>query len=664
MTPARRAGQRELAPRAVTAAREPYELQMERLAALPGGIITGLAFSPDFERDGVLLAASPVQLHRSDDWGRTWRSAAGDLGRVLVYSVTVTPDFGRSGIAFAAAEQGLLVSSSHGSSWRAATAWPAGLTPSTLGVSPAFDRDHTLYAGTLEAGVWASPDGGRSWDRRSFRLEGDEVREIAISPAFPRDETILAATDCGVYRSPNAGRAWTAVRGAEGVDAQCLLLSPGFGEDGLAWIGTGAGLLISEDGGRSCRPVRAFPPEPVAALARSPIFNRDRLVLAASPSALFRSEDGGTTWKRLGDSPPQALCLAICAAPGGGLLGFAGTAGGGLFRSEPGGPAWKEASTGLDARLASCLTAAVGPAGEAAIHVAGLGEGVTASRDGGASWTPASKGLESMDVDSLLAAPGDDGRTQLASLAGGAVYFAREPAARWQLALREPDDTLGALALSRDFERDGAAIAAGERLYVTADAGRTWETRRLPAGRHRAVGLAFPGSSASAGAILVATALEGEPAAVQCFISNDAGRSWDKILSRRSAGPVADLMAPDSLGTSDSFFLACRGGLFVGTARAAGRPTRGRRLLAGTGAVALGLAISCEYARDRALFAATSGGIYRSADRGRSWARLAASFDGLPVLRVASSACRTGSGTIFALTLGGAVWRVEGRRAG
>ena len=64
-----------------------------------------------------------------------------------------------------------------------------------------FAKDGILLLGTNEDGVLRSADQGRTWASWNFGLVDFNVLCLAISPAFDRDETVFAGTGSGLFLS-------------------------------------------------------------------------------------------------------------------------------------------------------------------------------------------------------------------------------------------------------------------------------------------------------------------------------------------------------------------------------------------------------------------------------------------------------------------------------
>src|SRR5712692_9383517 len=102
-----------------------------------------------------------------------------------------------------------------------------GGTVSVVAVSPRFDKDHTVFAGTL-AGLYRSTDAGARWEPSGSGLNSPFVDAISISPRFERDRTVLVGTrQGGLFRSTDAGDSWFPVEfWSQGASVTSLALSP------------------------------------------------------------------------------------------------------------------------------------------------------------------------------------------------------------------------------------------------------------------------------------------------------------------------------------------------------------------------------------------------------------------------------------------------------
>jgi photosystem II stability/assembly factor-like uncharacterized protein len=164
---------------------------------------TALAAAPDSR----LFAGVNGGVLRSSDGGGTWFAASFGSPPPLVTALAVSPNFEQDGVVLAAtAEDGLYSSTDRGTIW---TPWNFGLidlNAYSLALSPDFARDQTAYIGT-ETGVFRSTNGGRAWRVLPFPIDSAPVLSLAVTP-----NVVLAGTESsGLYRSTDRGKTWVQV---------------------------------------------------------------------------------------------------------------------------------------------------------------------------------------------------------------------------------------------------------------------------------------------------------------------------------------------------------------------------------------------------------------------------------------------------------------------
>jgi photosystem II stability/assembly factor-like uncharacterized protein len=295
--------------------------------------IYAMAAPPSFGQPGsACFAARRTGLARSDDGGHTWLNAyASFLTRQLLAtsSVALAPNYARGQVVFAGVYGGVVRSNDGGHSWRSAIFPPPAPSVVALVVSPNYDEDGILLAGTAESGVFVSSDGGASWSAWNFGLLDLNVLCLAISPNFVEDETIFAGTTTGLFVSSNGGRAWREV--VLPVDLTAVLslaVSPNYKDDRIVFAGTEEqGLFRSSTGkilaGASWAKVGPDGlTQPINAVLLASDSNQPPELLVLHGSELLYSADQGETfqhWAR----PALAADLEITAvaAPNGFGLG-------------------------------------------------------------------------------------------------------------------------------------------------------------------------------------------------------------------------------------------------------------------------------------------------------------------------------------------------------
>ena len=170
------------------------------------------ALSPAFERDGVVLGGTPGAIVRSRDGGWHWEVARIGLSSTLVNGLAFSPNFEKDGTAFAATlEDGVFCSYDGGANW---LAWNFGLLDANgicLAVSPDFAKDQTVYVG-VSSGLFLSRNGGKSWEGVELPMGQVEISALAILPRDDREYTLFAGTSShGLMQSNDGGKTWAQV---------------------------------------------------------------------------------------------------------------------------------------------------------------------------------------------------------------------------------------------------------------------------------------------------------------------------------------------------------------------------------------------------------------------------------------------------------------------
>jgi photosystem II stability/assembly factor-like uncharacterized protein len=183
-----------------------------------------------------VFAAVEGRILRSLDGSQTWEIASLESPAPLVTALAISPDFARDGLVLAASMQdGIFRSSDRGVTW---TGWNFGLYDPNINAL-AFVDAQKVVAGT-QSGVFVSLNAGRSWRDTEFPLENAPVQCIAVS----QDQTIYAGTQAdGLFASRDAGKTWETVcsGGVEQIHIQhgkIFILNDGnllFSDDGKDW---------------------------------------------------------------------------------------------------------------------------------------------------------------------------------------------------------------------------------------------------------------------------------------------------------------------------------------------------------------------------------------------------------------------------------------------
>ncbi|MDE2992625.1 MAG: hypothetical protein OXU67_01980, partial [Chloroflexota bacterium] len=240
------------------------------------------------QRAGSAPAAAPAEpLPPPGDRWDLVSPAGGWGGTVLALSTPAPLAEDETQPLFAGTTSGCFISLDNGQTWEPQNEGLSSPYVQAITVSPQYDREPTVFAGSLGGGVMRSRDGGYTWARMEFWQAAAPVTAIALSPRFPSDGTILAATQYeGIQRSTNAGNTWsTANFGLADLSIMALAVSPAFDEDEIVFCAATDGLYRSTNGARAWRRVRGLPTEAVQAISFSPPLPGDGTILVGTQDA-------------------------------------------------------------------------------------------------------------------------------------------------------------------------------------------------------------------------------------------------------------------------------------------------------------------------------------------------------------------------------------------
>ena len=625
-------------------------MNWERLVTLEGGAVGAIACAGT--QATTAFAATLAGVFRSTNGGDSWEWTSQGLISPFVQDVAVSPDFERDGIVAAAtAVSGLHMSYDRGESWFRLDFWGVRPTVTRVAFSPDFGRDQTLVAGTQYEGVYVSRNRGKSWSGFADGLESAEITALAVAPGVADGGPILAALDSGsLLASTDVGRSWQRVERSEADPIESC-----------AWIdrdsaiaGTASGrLLRSTDGGRNWDQVWRADDDTVNGLAVRRGDDGGRLIVAVTGAGrLLESHDAGNTWREQPLRPEGGVSALSVAVFAGGVL--VGTDRNGVYR-RIGGESAVPANTGLVNRPILDLAASPAFAADGTLLLGTLKDGVLVSRDGGATWEPGAGDFSMAPVTAVRLSPdfANDGTAGV--IAGGDVVWSVDGARSWKrLVGLAADGAASLLEFSPEFAKDGHVVVggAGSPPQISQDRGRSWRSlgTGLPGGDLLALGF-----SPQFGRDRAMVAAVGDAARFVVAQSKDAGESWRPWVEYEAPTGWASLALPTT-------FKADRGPLLlafrdrIAMPHESGRgPWTGLRL--GEGVAIRQVTTSPTFEHDGFAAAAASDGVYLSNTHGHIWSRMDGPLAGEAVERVSIWQADDRRRTIHAALSRGELWQ-------
>jgi hypothetical protein len=496
-------------------------------------------------------------LH-SHDGGDTWVTL--DFPDVHIYALVMDRS-GRDLVAVTA--DAVLVSGDGGDTWTAHPGGWGGEEPSAAAVS-----GDDLYVGTF-GGVWVvrgATGAAPAAPERVYVPSPSWIVDLAAD-----DELVAVARGDGtVVGSRDAGGTWGQLFKPSGFGAVALRMA-----GGDLFLSSFSTDYVGRDHGRDWATLPKPLPGPVDIDFDRWAGDQDALLVSAESGGLFATSDQGASYRRIGVQGMTVHGLAVAAARDGQPVLLAGTDSATYRTLLPtdrvaaSTAEWGLSGTeGFFGTTVTQLAASPeDPRVVWRILVTALGEfHVDRSEDGGATWTTVRSTFEVPDA--LLVHPADPDRVVVAfrSLNGDGLFVTKDGGATWKklfhpvsfsAAAGDPDDSDrlwlgspaglyrsddGGITIAKVLDAPVAAVwvdprdsrrlvVGGERIYVSADGGRSFHTADTGALPLRVSSLAAsptePGTLYAGTTSYVANGLVKGGRGV--LRSSDGGQSWVNI---------------------------------------------------------------------------------------------------------------------------------------
>ena len=437
-----------------------------RLADSPGKTMA-IAISPNFPDDHFLVAGNRTGIYYSPDGGASWQGAQMPRTTSAIQALVISPDFAKDGVILAGTEEdGVLISEDHGRQWTTRNFGFLDACVYTLAISPGFSSDETAFSGT-NTGLYRTINGGRAWREVAFPAETGPILSLGISPAFSRDETIFAGTEeAGLLRSTNRGKSWHVLE-IPGTMVNAIQVSNDYEEDHNVIISTENGIFQSSDNGNHWQVM--FEVEGVICLGAI----GQSLLAGLIDHGLYRCNDL-TSWEPVdGFFAREISSFRLSPAFEQDFIAFSYGTGEGIWRTMDGGKSWVCLNDGLPGTGISDIQLSPAFHHNHRIYTASS-DGVLMSHDAGEHWDI----CYSEPVNHLAISP--SGRTLLAGTGGVGVVISRDSGLHWE-SLGGPWATEGdiqAVALGSDNQFFVAAVDALSHNLVIGQ-GRPGQWRRI-----------------------------------------------------------------------------------------------------------------------------------------------------------------------------------------
>ncbi|MEO6323977.1 MAG: PKD domain-containing protein [Thermoanaerobaculia bacterium] len=585
------------------------------------------------------LSPPGIGFLRSTDAGDTWKITATSPATAY-WALSVDPADAR--IVLAAGNTGLFRTTDGGDTWSKtlnATGSPLAASISRSKVNPllVFASTFTYAVQAVQGSacsfstpfvkgsVWKSTDGGQTWAEKMSGFPDDPIRSrIAVATA-PSSAAIVYAlavkegtdtngctSDLGqtldFVRSSDAGETWTRTNttaplaGTQGFYALALSIDPS--NPNTVYAG-GLDTYKSTDGGSTWREItdwRAGGGYPyLHADQQTQVQGTDGSIYFGNDGGIFRSTDGGATFVHLNRGLTTLQFTHICQTPAAPDLVFGGAQDNGSSR-RTGGTEWTQVAGGDGF---GCL---INPTNPQVVLVSSQEQRISLSTDGGNTFR-STTGLNDSNksFDTILRRHPTDAE-HVYTATSTRLWESTNGGANW----KSTSASISGIALVRDFSIDPSngsnlAIAANSAgIYLSSDGGKTWKKP----GTTPVNTLSSVRFDRTDPRKLFATSTIAEAGKERVFASIDGGVAWTPISHSGQLNGLPDLPVE---------------------------------------------VIEQDVRDPNVLFVGTYIGVYRSPDRGATWARYG---QGLPNVPVRGIELMPDGGKIRIGTYGRGAWEI------
>jgi photosystem II stability/assembly factor-like uncharacterized protein len=502
---------------------------------------------------------------------------------------------------------------------------PPGGDARVLAVDPA--RPGRIFLGTADGHIFGSEDSGARWmllGRASSSLDA-VITAIVVDPhdgntLYASSWVRSASTGGGVFRSADGGRTWSEA-GLAGQAVRVLAMAPS--DSHVLVAGTLDGVYRSRDAAKTWQRISPERDAELRNLDSVAVDPRDPEIIYAGTFHLpWKTSDGGRHWLPIHEGmidDSDVMSLLIDAKDARRIYASACS---GIYRSEDAAGQWRKIQ-GIPYTARRTYAITQDPKEPARVYAA-TSEGLWKTEDAGMNWRRTTP--ESLVVNTVMVTSGAPGRVLIGTEQFGVLASA--DAGEHFEESNVGFDHRQILALGLDSKRPGRVFAvlahAPQPVVATEDNGATWSPLA-------------PGLRADQ-VLRVYAAPDGA-----WWVSMASGGLLRYDAEKKAWTPTGMVIAaaPNASATLSERGRAASGGVRdVASTGASGGPKN--RKAAGRSRALAEVVTDLAFS-SKAWYAATSGGLFVSADHGLTWKQKpVAALAALPVqsVRVSSNGQR------------------------
>ena len=398
------------------------------------------AIALDSTELNTIYVGTGVGVFKSNNRGESWQNVTGDNFKNRFINLQALTVFGKNDkIVFAGTYKGLYKSIDGGMSWEEKN---TNLTNLSINYILPINEDEILL-GTRD-GFYKSGDGGYSWHKKVEGIIAFNNTSISFND---QASVFVGTTGAGIYYSDDTGENWYDV----GIDTGFTYISSLSSAPSnpqimyAAYIGetdstiTQTGLIMSEDSGFSWNPIGLeLNGKYIFSITIDPQ-NAENIFVGTLNNKIYKSINGGQNWINKSNGITVDGILSIAFDPQNSDVIYAGTefdniyADYGVYKSIDGGEYWEHSSNGFPVETClEVLDLCINPINTQTIYAALKWEGIYKSTNGGASWNQINNGVgidENRIINSIVIDPLDTNRVYAA---GVKIYISEDAGQTWQ----------------------------------------------------------------------------------------------------------------------------------------------------------------------------------------------------------------------------------------